>query len=510
MTKLDDLLAKPDQQSILDGEVLPELRAQRVRVTDWIVGSLTRGAAYAIAKLRAMTRQSISTIAAIGFGDYVFGFVPLPNATAEEQADLLKWAPIVAKQTHGIDAIEATYTLRNITLTNSTATPYNAQAGRITIVFPSGNRYVSAADYVSAGNDAVIVSFRSEFTVDSLHGRSYSDPPGTSDIQLVTATYTGVTATNPALTFGPVAQVGSGLGTVTPSGSPGGPYTIKAVITASGNVGGGSWSSSIGGGALTPQGAIGILANLGGSGITLTPANNGGSPAFVKDTTFYITAPGTDVTQVGRDAETPLELGARWRAVYPLLSFARDAAGNAVPISPTLSGYQVLVLTAFPEVKTCLVLTSNSVNNEVNIYVAGQGALLPSSVVAQVQAFLNAFQMLTDFPVVAAPSIDAIALGSGTVKVHSAQAASAKAEAQRRVGIYLAGVDAAAPLPFGGLIDRSYLISLIRSTPGVTHVDDALTIGGSNGTAATDYQLSAHTMPTYAGDVGSSLAWQTV
>lgn len=503
MSVLDDLLARPDQQQILDGEVIPELRANGIRTNDWAPGSVTRADAYTAAKLRSLTKSQIATLTGTGFGDYVFGFIPLPNATPEQQADLLAWAPIVAKQVYNIDAIGATFTIRDITLTNSTATTYSVPAGRIMLVFPSGNRYVSTEIYTSAGNDAVIVSFRSEFPIDDDH--AYADVSGTAGIQFVTSSYTGVAASNPAPTFAPVAQVGSGLGLITPTGTVAGSHSITATITNSGNVGAGTWSVSLDGGAAT-TGLIGTLANFGGSGCTLTPTNNGGSPAFVEGSIYYISWPGTDVTQVGRPAETPQEIGTRCRAVFPQIAFTRDAAGNALPISPTATAYQALVLAGFVEVKTCYQETSTTINNVVNVYVAGAGALLPSLVVTQVQAFLNSLGMLTDRPVVASPATQAITLAAGGVSVKSAQAAVAKATAQDRVSAYLKGIDSATPLPFGGLVDRSYILSLIRSTPGVTHVDDALTING----AVTDYQLAASTMATYSGNVATSLTWNTV
>jgi len=503
MTVLDDLLAKPDQQQILDSEVLPELVARGIRTTDWAPGELTRADAYVAAKLRAMIREQLAVLAATRFGDYLFGFVPLPSATAQEQADLLAWAPIIAKRTFGVDPIEATYTLRDILITNITATAYNKPAGRITVLFPSGNRYVSAAAYVSAGDDDNTVSFRSEFPVDDDH--PYADVAGTTGITFLTSDLPGVTATNPAAAYSPVTQVGPGLGTVTPSGTPDGTHSVAIRIDTTGgaNVGAGAWSYSIDGGAYTGGGTLDNVTDALGYAVDLTFAGNGGD--FKAGTIYYFSWPGSDVTQVGRPAETPQELGLRVRAQYPLLAFTRDAAGNALPISPVATAYQALVLQAFPEVKTCTPVTSATVNNTLTLYIAAQGALLPSSTVAAVGAFLASLGMIGDRVLAASPATQAITLAAANITVRSAQAVAAKAEAQRRVALYLSGVDPVQPLAYGGLIDRSYIISLIRSTPGVTKMDDLLTINGS----ATDYQLAAATMATYSGNV-STLTWSTV
>lgn len=501
MSVLDDLLAPADQQQILDGEVLPEFKLRGIKTTDWEVGDVTRADAYTAAKLRQLSRDQIKVLAASRFGDYLFGFVPLPGATPEQQADLLAWAPVIAKQDKGITPIDATYTLRRIRLTNSTANAYNKAAGRITIKFPSGNRYVSLGAYVSAGNDAVDVIFRSEFTVDTT--RTYADSPSSS-ITFLTADLPGVVATNPPAKYTAVTQVGGGLGTVTPSGNPDGSHSIAIRIDSTGGVSAATWSYSLDGGAWVSKGTMDAhYDDQFGVGVDMDFANNSGG--FIAQTVYYFSWPGTDVTQVGRSAETPQEIGLRVRAQQPLFAVLRDANGNPVPLSPTASGYQALVLQAFPEVKNCTVKPSATINNVVTVYVSGQGALLSAATVAAIGAWLSSLGMTSDRISVTSPPTTAVTLAGGTFKVKAAQAAAAKVEAHRRTKLYLEGQDPVAPLPFGGLIDRSYIISLIRTTPGVTKADDSLTING----AATDLQLAAATMATYAGDVGMSQTWVT-
>lgn len=502
MSVLDDLLVVTDQQQILDSEVLPEFVLRGIKTTDWDVGDVTRADAYLAAKLRQLSKDQIKVLAASRFGDYLFGFTPLPGATAAQQADLLAWAPILAKQDKGITPIDATYTLRRIRLSNSTANAYNKPAGRIVIKFPSGNRYVSNGAYVSVGHDDVDVVFRSEFPIDTT--RTYGDAPS-SAISFLTADLPGVTATNPPATYTPVTQVGGGLGTVTPTGTPAGAHSIAIRIDTTGVVGVATWSYNLDGGGWISVGATDThYDDQFGYGVDLDISNNGGN--FIAQTLYYFSWPGTDITQVGRSAETPQEIGKRVRAQQPLFSVQRDDNGNPLPISPPATAYQALVLQAFPEVKVCLVKPSTTVNNVVNIYIAGQGFLLSSATLSLVGAWLKSLGMTTDRLVVASPPTQAIVLAGGNFKVKAAQAAAAKGEAQRRVGIYLAGIDPVTPLVFGGLIDRSYLISLIRTTPGVTYGDDSLTIN----TVAADYQLASATMATYGGDVGTSQNWGTV
>lgn len=503
MTVLDDLLAAADQQQILDEEVLPEFVTQGVRTTDWAVGDVARADAYLAARLRQLSKDQIKVLAATRFGDYLWGYVPLPDATTEQQADLLAWAPIVAEQCFGVVPIEATYTKRRIVLTNSTANTYNKAAGRIIIVLDGGNKYVNDEAYVSAGNDAIDVIFRSEFTVSD--SNTYADSVDAT-ITFLTADLPGVTATNPAEKYTAVTRSGSGLGTITPSNTPNGVHSMAIRIDTGGhaNVAAGSWSYSIDGGSFGGGAALDNVSDVAGLSVDLTFDDNGGY--FIAGDVYYFSWPGTDVTQVGRSAETPQEIGLRVRAQQPLLAITRDEAGVPLPISPTVTAYQALVLQAFTEVKLCLVKTSSTINNALTVYVAGQGSVLSAATIASVSNFLQSLGAISDNITVASPATQAITLAAATVKVKSAQATAAKAEAHRRVSAYLAGVDTVAPLPIAGLVDRSYIISLIRTTPGVTYVDDALTIN----TFATDYQLASGTMATYSGNVGTSLTWTTV
>jgi hypothetical protein len=310
----------------------------------------------------------------------------------------------------------------------------------------------------------------------------------------------------PIVTSG-LTQVGAGLGTVTPSHVPDDTHSIAIRIDTGGhaNVGAGGWSYQLdGSGGWTALGFLDNATNVAGLNVNLTFDDNGGY--FIAGTIYYFNWPGTDVTQVGRSAETPQEIGVRVRAQQPLFAVLRDSDGYPVPLSPTATGYQALVLQAFPEVKTCSVKASTTINNVVTVYVAGQGALLSAASVASIGAWLAALGMTSDRVSVSSPATQAITLAAATVKVKAAQAAAAQIEAERRVTLYLSGADPASPLTHGGLVDRSYIISLIRTTPGVTNVNDALTIN----TVAADYQLASATMATYTGTQIASLTWTTV
>lgn len=508
MPTLDELLNVPTVDAILDGEVLPAMRDRGLSVTAWAPLDPWRILSYVTATLRRLSRITTATRTAAGLGEYVFGRVAPPAGV-----DVTGWAPIRARSWYGVTQIDARYTKRSFTLTNTSASAYGPLAqGTMIVRIPNsdhpdgGFRYIQDDDAVTIpGSGSVDVVFRSEFPVDTAEGYTYDDP-SSSTIEFVTANYPGVTATNPAPTFSDTAQVGSGLGTVTPSGTPGSSSgTIVATITGTGNVGAGTWSVSLNGGAPT-TGTIGVLANFGGSGVTVTPANGGGSPAFIAGAAYYIAWPGSDVVEAGRDAETAYALGTRCYAVWPSLSFTKDASGNWIPFVPTLSAIEAITRSISDQVAVCLVRTSTTVANQIEIRVAAQGALLPSSTLALIALYWQTFNGLGTRYNVTAPSTVAINLAGATVKATASVLATAQEVAQARVSAYLKGTDPANQISIGdgtAIVDRSYINSLIRSTPGVTYMDDGLTIEG----AATDFVIPTDYLCTYAEDIATTLTW---
>jgi hypothetical protein len=501
---LNDLLAEPSQDNVLDQEVLPELRYRKVRVTDWKEGGVYRGMAYVVAKLRVEFRKVIAAIAAGGLPDYAFGLVDPPFGL-----DATGWCDLVGEQFYGEPRIGATNTRRRITLTNATAIPYGPLvAGSLTVVFPAtGNRYILDETITIPGSGAVLALFRSEFLTDSQNGIQYNDPSGSS-IVLVTSSYPGVTATNPAPTFSSVSQSGSGIGSVTPSGAPTGSHSVAVRIDSTGNAGAAQWSTLLDNGTWTPQTGS-SATNLGGFGINITLANNGGNPAFAAGAIYYFSTPGSDITQVGRDQETPQEYGARCKAKIPLIAIQLDDVGNAVPVSPTPSGYVLLARKASTQVKIAFV-TVGTVNNEVRIYIAGQGALLDASVIAAVQSWFVSRSMLTDKPVTLSPTTGTVTLGGATVTVQQAFKASAQQSINRALALYFGGVDLGRPISVNPRIDHEYISALITTTPGVTNfTDTALTING----LAQDLQLpivvGGYEIASWTQDISTALTWIT-
>lgn len=506
--QLADLLTIPVQDDVLNQEVLPELQRRGLRVSDWFVGGVYRSMSMVVSLMRMNSRVALAALAAAGFEDYAFGFTPVPGGI-----DVTGWAPIIAQQRYGVVQIAASYTRRTITLTNASATPYGPlQPGAIILsIAATGNRYVLDQVVTIPASGSVTATFRSEFTNNSGAGLNYNDPPG-STLAFVTASYAGVTATNPAPSYYPVAQTGTGLGTITPSGAPTGSHNVTVRIDAQGTVAGATvgWSASVDGGAFATQSGS-TATNLGGFGINLTLADNGGNPSFFVGTYFYIQTPGSDITQQGSDVETPQALGTRCRGLWPSLAFAKDSLGNWIPMSPTASAYLTLALSSNSNVKIALVKTDGTINNKLLIYIAGTGGA-PSTpaTIANVQAFFNVWSMLTDLPLVQTSTSQAITLGGLTISVPSAQAAAAKVAMQKRLQLYFGGLDTSNPITINSLLDHAYIASLIRTTGGVSKItDEAMTING----VAADFDLSvggtAFQSASWTQQVATAFTWLT-
>jgi len=537
--QFSDLTTIPTQAQVLANEVLPQLTGNGVNTSSWVLNDPYRNLAMAVAFCRQLARVALAAIVCAGFEDFVFGrsippggldvtgwapfvarnrygllqkpatytqrTITLTNTTASTYSNLVPGSIIIAfpsgnryflqgGQTTVTVAIAAADTSalvgstlgfpatgtilidsEQITYTSVTPTSFlglGRGANGTTAATHALNAAVSQVITIPA-NGSLQTTFRSEFTFGP--GSTYNtDPPG-STLAMVTSNFPGVTASNPAPVFSPVATAGSGLGTVTPSGSPtGGPHNVTVQILGTGSVAGSTvqWSTSLDGAPFVNQ--SGSSASV-GSGITVTLGDNsGGTNAFVQGTFYYFTTPGTDITQVGAAIETPQALGQRCAGLWPLLPFLYDQFGNFVPpASPTTNAYVALALTVNKNVVIAFVQQDANINGLVHLYVAGQGgASLPATVVANVQQTFQAFNMLTDQVVATTPTGRSVSLSlsSGAIQCKSSLLASAKQTMSQRLAAYLGGTDPVQPLGINGTIDYDYLISLIRTTPGVTKV----------------------------------------
>lgn len=494
-------LLVPRTRDELYAALLASLRAADFPVSDWSTGGVERTELAALATALAdAVSSTIPGIAGGGLVDYAGGLVA---------GGFPSWMPLLGAQLYNLLQLGATKTLGSILLTCAAgAGPYALADRELIIEFPSGNRYRNVGAATVPAGDSLSVSFESEFENDSASGLDYADDADQA-LEIVTP-LPGLSATNPAPAYGAADQVGSGSGTLDLTGTPTGSHVVVVQIDGEGDAGAATWSTSIDGAAFVSQGAASSATNLGGLGINIALVDGGGSPSFHAGDTYTFECPGRWITRAGRDLETPPDHARRCKARWPSLA-------ALVPGSPNKSFYEVLAIEASkdangnPQVTRTLVVTDGTINNKLRVYIAGQGGILPSSVVAQVQAGFAARNMITDLPIATSPTARVINLAGAVIRVRLAQLATAKTSLQAAFARYLRGNDPVRPGGLNPLLEIGYLVSLIEATAGVTRVDDgALTINGT----AEDLQLpvtaGAVEVTSWSESVADIFTWVTV
>jgi hypothetical protein len=482
MSTLTELLLAPTIDAVIS-KMLGVFQAAGFPVTDWVSGGSerTRVNAFATA-LKDLAADLIPAIAGGGFIDYATG----------------AWLKLNAKQRYNLDYVAASYTVGTIRLTCApTAGPHTLTVGQTAFKFPSGMRYNLTAlpnGSVLASGGTLDVTVTSESPNQSALGLNYIDPSNASPI-VMTKPLTGVTATNPAPSYSPVTQIGTGTGTITPSGTPSGSHQVVIRIDTDGQAGAASWSYSIDGGAFVSAGTVSSLANLGGFGIDVTLANGATSPSFLTNDLYSFTTPGTWITTQGRDEESDTALRTRSKNRWPSL----NSYGAS---SPTLGFYDLLVRESSTQITQTRVQTDGTINNKVWIVIAGQGGVLPPAVVTAADAFVKKRVPITDFPVVISPTVRTVTL-TGTVTVEREKEAAAKAAAEAAVRTYINTT-----VGINGTVRLAEIIDALMSTDGVIDIS-GLQINGAGVNLALPVVVGAFELPSWTQAIASALTWVT-
>lgn len=496
---LQSLLATQSLDSIR-AKVFGKLQGRGLPTTDWSATGIERAIVEMVSlALQDLVVNGIPIAVGGGFVDY---------ATAD-------WLTLNSQERYNNQRNLATYTQGTIRLTNTGSSPAPVSPTSLWFLFPSGNRYngpIGAGPFnVPAGGflDITVQSESPNHSVatsptDTAPLVNYVDPSG-AVIQMTTP-IAGVSATNPAPLYSGVTQTGVGSGVVTPTGSPAGAHNITIRIDTSGQVGGTLvYSYSLDGGAFVTGLTASSQSNIGGFGIGFSLANGAGTPSFIAGTVYGFSCPGSWITQQGTDAESDGSLQTRDKNRWPSL-----ATAQAIPGSPTLGFYDLLVRLASTQVTQTLVQNDPTINNRVNIYVAGQGGILPGSQIASINAFLAALNMLTDSPVVLSPTTAAITIGGLTITVKQASLASAQTSLQLALQNYFAGLGINASTS-GGVIRHARIIGIIEDIFGVVDISDTtMTINGVVQSLTMPTVVGQVQLPLWTQQVASAFTWQTV
>jgi hypothetical protein len=481
MPTLTELLLAPTIDAVMS-KMLGVFQAAGSPVTDWVSGGSerTRVKAFATA-LKDLAADLIPLIVGGGFIDYAAG----------------KWLQLLAEQLYNLPYVKATYTVGTIRLACApTAGPHTLTVGQLIFKFPSGNRYNLSAlpnGSVLASGGTLDVTVTSESPNQSALGLNFIDPTG-STITMVKP-LTGVTATNPGPSYSAVTQLGTGTGTITPSGTPSGSHQVVIRIDTDGQAGAASWSYSVDGGGFISAGAVSSLSNIGGLGINVTLANGSTSPSFLTNDLYSFTTPGTWITTQGRDEESDTALRTRSKNRWPSL----NSYGAS---SPTLGFYDLLVRESSTQITQTRVQTDGTINNLVWIVVAGQGGVLPPAVVSDADAWVKKRVPLTDFPKVISPSIRTVTL-AGAVVVEREKEATAKAAAEAAVRTYINTT-----VGINGTVRLAEIVDALMTVDGIVDVT-GLQINGLAANLSLPVVVGAFELPSWTQAIATALTWTT-
>jgi hypothetical protein len=514
MAKTLQQLLSPPQLDAIRAKLLGKLQGRGLATTDWNAFGVERTIVELVAEaLQDLVTNTIPTAVGGGFVDY---------ATDD-------WLTLNSDKRYANKRNAATYTQGTILLQNFSTSPITIQPTSLWFLFPSGNKYngpIGAGPFTLPAGDGgfnpgiLNITVQSESANHSVPTSpddtaplvNYVDPSNDIHISITMITpIAGVFARNLAPTYSPVIQIGVnsgagvGSGNVTPAGTPDGPHTVSVRVDTQGQVGGALvYSYQIDGLDWVTGLTAATQTNIGGHGINFTLANGAGTPSFIQGEVYGFATPGSWITQQGTDQETDDSLSTRDKNKWPSL-----ATLAAIPGSPTLGFYDLLVRQISPQTTQTLVQTDAKVNNKVNIYVAGQGGLLPGSEVARIQASLAALNMLTDRPVALSPTPLAITLAGLTITVLQASLAAAQAALQQALQTFFAslGINASQAR---GVIRHARIVQIIEDIFGVVDVSDTtMTINGAATSLVLPTVAGQVQLPTWSQAIATAAIWVT-
>lgn len=451
-TTLADLLALKTQEQWLQ-VLLGVAQAEGFPVESWQDGGTEK------------TRLLAMSAGLLALGNYVPAIAG--GSLLDYAPNYPGWTALTAAQIYAITQNASSFTLGVVLATNVAVQTYPFTAGGLKVNFgASGRNYFSVGSGVIPASGTLLIPVIAENA-----GAAYIEPNNSGAVTLVSS-LPGVTITNPPTSaFTVPTHGGSGTGTVTPSGAPPLPHSVAVNITSTGQAGVATWSYSLDGAAFVAAGAVASLVNVGGTGITITLANGAINPSFALGDSYSFSCPGSWITSQGSDVEADLALATRSRNRWSSLSNV-----------PTQSLYQLLA-TSTPsvgsQVTQCFVVPDPTINNKINVVVAGPGGVLPSPTITAIQAFITPRRRGCDNPIVQSPSTTAITYAF-TYTVPSAQAAAADAAIVAAIQAYSASVGVNGTLRIAAIIDLVMEVDGVVDCTGVTinGVGANLTLGG--------------------------------
>jgi phage-related baseplate assembly protein len=418
---LASLLAPPSADQV-KASLLSLLQAQGFPVTDWQEGGVARTLVEMIAKSIAELNKLVALIAASGFVAFSSG----------------KWLTLVAAQVYALNRNAATFTVGTVVLTDSAnAGPFTVAPGQLWFGATDGKRFTNTTGGALPKGGTLSLSVQAESP-----GSAYNVPTGA--VTTLLTPLPGVTVANP-YQLGQVVHVGSGTGTVTPSGSPQVAAQVVVKITQGGPAAQATCSIATDG---VTFGAPNSMANpiiLLGTGIALAFSGN-----FVAGDSYAFST--SWISQSGTDQEPDSSLQSRCLARWPSLG-----------VAPNADVYDLWARTAAPQVTRTRVSPGATIPGRADLYLATASGPADAATVAAVDAYIEPRIPLTS-TVSVASAIPIGVMVEATLYIQNGYQQAALAQATDNLMAYVNGA------PIGGTIYLSDLIAALQEPEGIRNV----------------------------------------
>jgi hypothetical protein len=399
------------------------------------------------------------------------------------------WIGLVADQLYKLARAGALLATQTMVLTcDGSHGPYTITPNQLWFTGPTGNRWTNTTGGTLSTSGTLSITIAAEGP-----GGQYNDPAGT--IHTYEVALAGVTASNTAADFTPVAIGASSSGTITPSRTSVGVAPSQASflirIDSSGQVGAGAWSYSVDGGkTFRSAGTIAttdlLLAGGGASGTRVTFANGAGTPSFVSGDLFSFSTPGSSFITKGKDQEALETLIARCHARWPDLA-----------VKPKESRYAKWAKQASASVVRVRLEEDASYPGRLYLTLAGLTGTVSAGIATTVQAYVEQRQPIGRI-IVAQPAVTQEVAATGTVYVSAANKTKIQAAAQAAWQVKLFGTDV------GGVVRVSDLVRSVMDAGAIDFVSPQL---NGSGTIVPLPATKVAILPAAAPLLANQLTW---
>lgn len=380
------------------------------------------------------------------------------------------WLDLLSQNNYNRARIQGSSTSGIVQLSNSGSAAQTISAGGLLLQTAGGQQFTNTTGGnlpAKSGSTAGTLNI----TVQAVSpGAGYNNVPtayaplipgGNYLTTLVSPSLPGVTVTNPINSTPTCIHTGTGVASITFTGTAAYPGSVIFQITLGGALGTSTYSYSLDGGNTYTTAGVTVS-----SGVTLFTGMQVGFPSGTYATgDTYAFSTGW-ITSYGSDTQTSVSLATADQNQWTQLA----------PSSPA-GTYSNWALAASAEVVEVFVTQSLTVPGQVNLLLLGQNnGPVSTTAVAAVQNYVQPRLGINDSVLTASViqvTVPVAAGSGGTISIHTAQATTVYA------GIAAALFSLQESIEPGGTVFQSAVIAAIQGVPGVIDIVEPLWINGS-------------------------------